>query len=157
MAAADKVRKVCYARLNKPLDDVGADVARGLPVEREVSALGANQQFFPENFFCREKIVQSRSYRAFASLAAIVCSRVDYVGAEFDGPGDCLGIPSVSFVIGLTQIGPNTYRRQKQPRSVPKMSLICAPGEPFAIFCSAHRRCVPIDRHSFPLSNQNTW
>src|SRR6266404_1305551 len=151
MAAADKVRKVCYARLNKPLVDVGADVARGLPVEREVSALSADQQFFTGNFFCREKIVQSRSYRAFASLAAIVRSGVDYVGAEFDGQGHCLGIPSVSFVIGLAQIGPNTYRGQKQPRSVPKMSMICAPCELFAKFCSALRRCVPIDRHSFPL------
>src|SRR6476660_5625824 len=88
VATADEIIKRCNTGFDECLLKIIPDVASRHSIERDVTALGADNQLTTRVAKLIDEIVQGFSDSSFASLKPVVCSGVDHVCTELNGPRD---------------------------------------------------------------------
>ena len=109
MRAGCDVGPTCDAGLDEVVLDILPHVARRRAVEREIAALGADDNFFTRKTTSAQ-FAERGANRSFASLKAIIRGRVDYVRAQLDRAHDRFGVAPIGFLVGVSEIGADTDR-----------------------------------------------
>ena len=110
MTTADEIIKRCNTGFTECLLKIIPDVASRRSIERDVAALGADDQLITRVTKLVNEIVQGFSDSSFASLKPVVCSGVDHVRAELNGSRDRVPVALIGCYVCIAEISANSDR-----------------------------------------------
>ena len=132
VAAGRQVRRRGDAGLHERIDEIALDVGRRRAVEREVAALGRDDDAAPVEALLGE-VAERRADGALAPLEAVVDRAVDHVAAELDAARDRAAVELVRRRVVVAEVGADADRGKPQAVRQPVVIARDAALKPLAV------------------------
>src|SRR5215217_4301392 len=104
MTAADNIFERSDTRFDEGFIHILAHIARRRSIERQIAALGADNELVARNTIRGCERLQGPADGTFTSLKTIICSAVDNVYAELNGANDGVGVVCISRIVCISEI-----------------------------------------------------